>query len=379
MLYLLIALLLAQAQPAPPTPATALSGPKVPASTPRARALFDEARNNIPRVPSQPETPFQIDTRALTQATLFLELAKAEAAAFPDQAAEDAEHAFGLAQSFEGRASDIDALTTASGDATAKMRAATGWMTKGRLEPDVIRVLVASNHDARARELARTGDYTHAELYDPIIRAASIAGLAALANECRSTDGSYPYGAIADRARTATDENAKQALLAAAYRAAASETTYEGRGRAQTLLQRSWDLPPADMVSRTLMDMLNGMIAQPATAPVRNVHDSEIYAPMILELLANVDAARAAQVATEHPDWERARKTPGRTPGNPINGTGGVLRPANPPPAPPLRPNGILPRLPEAEFDRMLAQAREQPVTQDKIQRLIVLGYSLLP
>ena len=364
---------------APPTPATALSGPKVPESPSRARALFDEARNAIARVPSQPDTPFPIDTRPLTRATLFVELSKAEAAAFPEQAAEDAERGFALAQSFEGTAADLDNITSGLGDVAARLRAAPGWMAKSRIEPDAVRVLVAANHAARARELARSGDFTHATLYEPIIRIAPGATLLTLANECRSSDGSYPYSALADRARMMTDDSERRELLVSAYRTAASETTYPNRAAAQALLQRTWDLLPPDVVARTLMDTLNAIIAQPANVPIRNVPDTEMFGPWILELLGNVDAVLAARVASEHPEWDAARRTPGRTPGNPAGGPGGPFRPAAPPPPALLRPNGILPRLPEAEFERLLAQAREEPVTQDKIQRLIGLGYSLLP
>lgn len=102
----------------------------------------------------------------------------------------------------------------------------------------------------------------------------------------------------------------------------------------------------------------------------------------LLEVMNALDPQRAAALAVDHPDWEAARKTPGRTPGNPVgrSAVGGVpmssLPSGMPPPVPPPVPVAA-PASP-ADFERDLQAARALPDGAARVIRFMQLAESLL-
>ena len=97
--------------------------------------------------------------------------------------------------------------------------------------------------------------------------------------------------------------------------------------------------------------------------------------PWILEVMSAVDQQRAAALAGDHPDWETARKIPGRTPGNPVVRSPTVGSTMAPP------PSGVSPAAAPAtpaDIERDLQAARALPEGSARVMKLVQLAESLL-
>ena len=342
----------------------------------RARALFLEAREAIDVVsPSSEPLGLVGDARSSTQAILLIELAKAEASAFPDIAADDAAAAFALSRAMPGRISDLRQPTPQD---PAQRRNITGWMLKAQLQPDAIKVLVHARQIERALQLAHDSDVSRADLFDPIVRAVPEDQILRLADESRALDGTYPYIAIADRARGASSESVRRSLIERAYATVAAETEFKQRSMALSLVSRTYDLVPPDLAFSTLAELLQQMLTHPSQSPVL---DRDLLGPEILAIMMAVDPQRAASVAVAHPGWDAARKIPGKTSLNPIGGPGPGVVPRNalPPPRPPPRPSARpLDPMTETEFEQALTAARSMPPVDARAAKLTALGYLML-
>ena len=198
----------------------------------------------------------------------------------------------------------------------------------------------------RALELARTADIDRSDLYDQIIRNVSAERALELADECRTGDGTYPFAAVADIARAfqAGLPSLSSALLERGYSLFGSLRDQKHRSLAMMFVQRTYDMVPPATALGALDRLVQDLIAAPQTGSVNGRTEADTLGPWILEVMNAVDTQRAAALAVDHPDWEAARKIPGRTPGNPIgrSAVGGVLMsslPAHvPPPVPPPAP-----------------------------------------
>jgi hypothetical protein len=345
----------------------------------RAADLFREARQAIDNVidGGSPGLLPEPDAGAHARAGLWIALALAEAEAFPAAAADDAARALAVVRLLPGTARDA---TPARMSDAAGRAAALGWMAKAQIEPEAIRIIVFAHQVPRAIEIARRADIECADAFLPILRDVPLDQVLPLAAGCRSADGSYPYVSIADRARGAADAAARHALLDPAYAAAASETGFKARSLALGLIERTYDLMPREAVARALGDLMRAMIDRPALAGDGTLTDRDMFGPRILELMLAVDRAQAAAIAADHPEWEAARRIPGRTAGNPIGGPGpGVrLRPAASPPPPPPRPPAPPQRLDAAGFETSLAEIRAKPASPERVRQLIALAYTLV-
>jgi TonB family protein len=362
-----------------PGPGTTTRGTPTAATVERARALFLEAREAIDVVnPSSQPLGLVGDARPSTQASLLIELAKAEAVAFPEIAADDAARAFALSLTMPGRFRDLRQPTPQD---PALRRNVSGWMLKAQLQPDAIKVLVHARQIERALQLARDSDLDRADLFDAIIRAVPEDQILPLAAESRALDGTYPYVAIADRARGASSESVRRALLERAYSTIAAEMDFKQRSMALSLVSRTYDLVPPDLAFSTLADLMTQMLTRPSQNPGSPAFDRDIFGPEMLAVMMVVDPQRAASVAADHPDWDAARKTPGKTSLNPIGGPGPgvVLRNALPPSPPPPRPLARpLDPMTQAEFEQALTTARSMPPEDARVAKLTALGYLML-
>src|SRR5439155_1703935 len=101
---------------------------------------------------------------------------------------------FGMFLSLPGGGPNVDLQPPVTPEKLARMG-------KMQAEPEAIRILLAAGRSERALELARTADIDRSDLYDPIVRNAPAARVLELADECRAGDGTYPFVAVADRAR----------------------------------------------------------------------------------------------------------------------------------------------------------------------------------
>jgi hypothetical protein len=327
----------------------------------RAAELFREARELIPSLSTPRSSPDNDDATVQLQARAWLELAIAQADRYPDLAVADARRAFELGRTLPGRIADV---TTAG-----RQREALGWIAKATLEPEVIQLLVHLKRQSLALDLAREGTIDCDTLYDAIVRETPLERGLALADECRARDGTYPYIAIAFRARTAAEGT--QALLEPVYRMIASEKEFKSRSLALTFVSTTWDLVPSAVVAGTLDDLLPRLSRQPSPPGGRSEWD--LFGPEILELMTAVDVKRAEAMAVEYPDLEAARHIPGRTRANPLNGSGG-LRPGTPTALSPPRPRTRLAPMTDSAFEAAVKQARALP-PEDRVMRLVALGY----
>jgi hypothetical protein len=233
----------------------------------------------------------------------------------------------------------------------------------------------------RALQLAHDSDVSRADLFDPIVRAVPEDQILRLADESHALDGTYPYIAIADRARGASSESLRRSLIEHAYATVAAETEFKQRSLALSLVSRTYDLVPSDLAFSTLADLLQQMLTHPSQNPASPVLDRDLLGPEILAVMMAVDPQRAASVAVAHPDWDAARKIPGKTSLNPIGGPGPgvVLRNALPPPRPPPRPSARpLDPMTETEFEQALTAARSMPPVDARVAKLTALGYLIL-
>jgi hypothetical protein len=345
----------------------------------RAGALFREAREAIDAFEPTPGTgAFRPNTKAAIQAMLLIELAKSAATAFPDAAAEDAARAFMLARALPGRFRDLDLATPQDPASRSDMASR---ILKTQLHLDAIKLLVYVRQADRALQLARDSDVDRADLFDAIVRAAPENQILTLAAECRAADGSYPYVAIADRARRASSESVRKDLLERAYSTVAAETEFKQRSMALSLVSRTYDLVSPELAFGTLADLMQHMLTRPSQNPGSPVLDRDVFGPEILAVMMAVDPQRAASVAADHRDWDAARKIPGKTSLNPIGGPGpgATLRNAPLPPAPAPRPSSRrLDPMTQAEFEQALAAARSMPPEDARVAKLTALGYLLL-
>src|SRR5205823_2646060 len=123
----------------------------------------------------------------------------------------------------------------------------------------------------------------HSDVYTPIVLSAPAGQIRALAAECRASDGSYPYVAVAARIRgLAAGDSRRQILLEEAYAAVPSEGTFKDRSLALTFIERTYDLVSAELAAATAEALLAAMIAAPAFNGTRT--DGDMFGPTILEL-----------------------------------------------------------------------------------------------
>jgi hypothetical protein len=135
-------------------------------------------------------------------------------------------------------------------------------------------------------------------------------------------------------------------------------------------------VPPA-MALGALERLVQDLSTAPPAASVNGRSEAVVLGPWILEVMSAVDQQRAAALAGDHPDWEAARKIPGRTPGNPVGRSpivGTTMAP---------RPSGISPAAPAArqgapDFERDLQAARALPEGSARVMKLVQLAESLL-
>jgi hypothetical protein len=327
---------------------------------------------------------------------MLLELARRELKAFPEQAADDAEAAFGMLLSLPGGGPNVDVQ---SPPATAEKLSRMG---KLQGEPEAIRVLLAAGRAdirgelggyaldrersawrRRAREralaLARTADIDRADLYDQIIREEPAERALELADECRAADGTYPFAAVADVARVLQAGLAQHSspLLERAYSLVGGLRDEKSRSLAMLFIQKTHDMVPPAMALGALERLVQDLPPASPAASVDGRSEADILGPWILEVMNAVDPQRAAALATAHADWEKARTIPGRTPGNPVGRfpIGGIPRAAWPP--------GVSPAAPAArpgppDFERDLLEARALPEGSARAMRLVQLAESLL-
>jgi hypothetical protein len=102
-----------------------------------------------------------------------------------------------------------------------------------------------------------------------------------------------------------------------------------------------------------------------------------VIGPWILEVMNAVDPKRAAALAVDHRGWEAARKTPGRTPGNPVAASPvvGITVALPPSGVPPVAPAA---RQAPLDFERDLQAARALPEGSARVMKLMQLAESLL-
>ena len=348
----------------PPPPADALE---------RAAALFAEARTAIQSggfgeaSPSMPAPWGQQYVRA----GMLIELARREQKAFPDQAADDAERAFGMFLSLPGGGPNVDMQPPVTPEKLARMG-------KMQAEPEVIRILLAAGRKERALELARTADIDRSDLYDQIIRNLQAERALELADECRAGDGTYPFAAVADVARAvqARLPRLSSALLEKEYSLAGGLRDAKSRALAMMFIEKTHDMVSPAMALGALERLVQDLSTAPPAASVNSRSEANVLGPWILEVMSAVDQQRAAALAVDHPDWEAARKIPGRTPGNPV-GRSPIVGIAMAPP-----PLGVSPAAAPAtwaDFERDLQAARALPDGSARVMKLLQLGEWLLP
>ena len=346
----------------PPPPADALE---------RAAALFAEARTAIQNggfreASSSIPAPWG---QQYVRAGLLMELARREQKAFPDQAADDAERAFGMFLSLPGGGPNLDLQPPATPEKLARMG-------KMQAEPEAIRILVAAGRKERALELARTADIDRSDLYDQIIRNVQAERALELADECRAGDGTYPFAAVADVARAVQGlPRLSSALLEKGYSLVGSQRDAKSRSRAMMFIQKTFDIVPPAMALGALERLVQDVSTAPPTASVNGRSEADVLGPWILEVMSAVNQHRAAALANDHPDWEAARKIPGRTPGNPV----GRPPSAGTAMAPP--PSNVSPATTPArseDFERDLQTARALPDGSARVIKLMQLAESLL-
>jgi TonB family protein len=373
----------------PPPPADALE---------RAAALFGEARTLIQsatfdQASSSASAPW---SRQYAQAGMLLELARRELKAFPDQAADDAEAAFGMLLSLPGGGPNVDLHPP---PATAEKLARMGKMQG---EPEAIRVLLAAGRVdirgelggyaldrerfarrrravERALGLARTADIDRSDLYDQIIREERAERALELADECRAADGTYPFAAVADVARTlqAGFPQHSSALLERAYSLVGGLRDEKSRSLAMLFIQKTHDMVSPAMALGALDRLVQDLPTAPPAASVDGRGEADILGPWILEVMNAVDPQSAAVLVVAHADWEAARTVRGRTPGNAVGRfpIGGIPRPPWPPGVPPAAPAA---RPGPSDFERDLLEARALPESSARAMRLVQLAESLL-
>ena len=338
----------------------------------RAAALFSEARTAIQRggfreaSSSMPAPWGQLYVRG----GLLIELARSELKAFPDQAADDAHTAFGIFLSLPGGGPNVDLRPPVTPEKLARMG-------KMQAEPEAIRILLAAGRRDRALELARTADIDRSDLYDQIIRNGPIDRALELADECRAGDGTYPFAAVADvaRAAQAAVPRLSSALLEKAYALAADLRGEKSRSLAMMFIQKTYDMVPPVMALGALERLVQDLSTAPPAASVNGRSEADVLGPWILEVMSAVDQQRAAALAGDHPDWEAARKIPGRTPGNPVVRSPIVGITMAPP------PSGVSPAAASAtpaDFERDLQAAHALPEGSAHVMRLVQLAKSLL-
>jgi hypothetical protein len=303
------------------------------------------------------------------QAGLLMELARREQKAFPDQAANDVERAFGMFLSLPGGGPNVNLQPPVTPEKLARMG-------KMQAEPEAIRILVAAGRKERALELARTADIDRSDLYDPIIRGEPAERALELADECRAGDGTYPFAAVADIARAlASRPQLRSVLLEKAYSLVGGPGDAKSRSLAMMLVQRTYDLVPAAMAVGALDRLVRELAAAPSTGSVNGRSEADMLGPWILEVMNAVDPQRAAAIAVDRPDWAAAGKIPGATPGNPVrrSSAGGVLMAPLPAdvPGPPAPPSS-------ADLERDLQAARALPDGSARVMKLMQLAESLL-
>jgi hypothetical protein len=348
----------------PPPPADALE---------RAAALFAEARTAIQSGgfgEASPSMPAPWGQRYV-RAGMLIELARREQKAFPDQAADDAERAFGMFLSLPGGGPNVDMQPPVTPEKLARMG-------KMQAEPEVIRILLAAGRKERALELARTADIDRSDLYDQIIRNLQAERALELADECRAGDGTYPFAAIADVARAvqARLPRLSSALLEKGYSLAGGLRDAKSRALAMMFIEKTHDMVSPAMALGALERLVQDLSTAPPAASVNSRSEANVLGPWILEVMSAVDQQRAAALAVDHPDWEAARKIPGRTPGNPV-GRSPIVGIAMAPP-----PLGVSPAAAPAtwaDFERDLQAARALPDGSARVMKLLQLGEWLLP
>ena len=342
----------------PPLPADALE---------RAAALFTEARTAIQsggfrEASSSMPTPWG---QQYVRGGLLIELARRELKAFADQAADDADTAFGMFLSLPGGGPNVDLQPPATPEKLARMGKMQG-------EPEAIRILLAAGRRDRALELARTADIDRSDLYDQIIRNLPAERALELADECRAGDGTYPFAAIADVARAA------QRAPATALRAARKRVLARRQSARREITVAGDDVHPENVRHRVARHgpwrartARPDLSTAPPAASVNGRSEADVLGPWILEVMSAVDQQRAAALAGDHPDWEAARKIPGRTPGNPVGRSPMVgiamaprleLSPAAP------QPQGA------PDFERDLQAARALPEGSARVMKLMQLA-----
>jgi hypothetical protein len=367
---------------AAPTPANA-QVPISAAARKRAAELFGEVRQAITRFGAAPDVlPANFSADA-AQAAMLTDLARHQATAFPDAAADAADQAFQLVRRIPG---GDDLIFDQARRDPALMPIAIGRSLKMQLEPELIRLLVQLKRGPRALGLARQADIDHADLYNLIIVSAPPDQILALAAECRAADGTYPYAALGSAALSTTDPERRR-ILEAGYAALASETTFKYRSLALMFARQTATSVPAELAAGALQRLLQGMVERPTRQPGGQSTDAEQFGPSLLELMSTLDPQRSARIAADHPDWDAARKTPGRTPGNPIGRPPGspVIRPPvqsnviTRPPQPAAAPPPALPPDVQAistlaEFDRAVEAARALSPLSARISKLTSLA-----
>jgi len=338
----------------------------------RAEALFAEARTAIQSggfgepSPSMPAPWGQEYVRA----GMLMELARREQKAFPDHAADDAEKAFGMFLSLPGGGPNVDLQPPATPEKLA-------WMGKMQAEPEAIRIVLAAGRRDRALELARTADIDRSILYDQIIRNGRIDGALELADECRAADGTYPFAAVADAARALQGRlpQRSSALLERAYSLVSTPGDQKSRSLAMMFIQRTYDMVPRAMALGALDALVQNLSTALPPASGNGRSEADVLGPWILEVMSAVDRQRAAALAGDHPDWEAARRVPGRTPGNPV-GRSPMAGVATAPP-PSIVPPAAALATPK-DFERDLRAARALPDGSARILKLMQLAESLV-
>jgi hypothetical protein len=340
----------------------------------RAAALFAEARTAIQRggfreASSSMPAPWG---QQYVRGGLLIELARRELKAFPNQAADDADTAFGMFLILPGGGPNVDLQPPVTPEKLARMG-------KMQAEPEAIRILLAAGRRDRALELARTADIDRSNLYDQVIRNGPIDRALELADECRAGDGTYPFAAVADVARAAQAglPRLSSALLEKGYAVAGDLRDQKSRSMAIMFIQKTYDMVPPVMALRALERLAQDLSTAPPAASVNARSEADVLGPWILEVMSAVDRQRAAALAGDHPDWEAARNIPGRTPGNPVGRSpiGGGAIPPRPPGVPPAAPAA---RQGPPDFERDLQAARALPEDSARVMRLMQLAESLL-
>jgi TonB family protein len=331
----------------------------------RAAMIFQDVRDSIDRLgPSR--SSFGIDATANYSASLFLELAKAEGPAFPNLAADDATRAFRIAQTIPGSKSDVEDRQSNDRDVVS---VALRWKDKTRIERSAIIVMVAVTATDRAVALARTGDIARNELYDALVLVVPAGQAVALANECRSSDGTYPYAGIAQRARMLGPLG--EPLVRAGIAASESESSFAGRSDGVDFLQRTYDLVPPPIAIRALLGAVDRMLARPSIVPGRGGPDYLSLGPKVISILRAIDPNASNALAKAHPDWGPS-SPPATNQPPPFLDRGQSLSLVIPPPMKRLA------RMSASEFERTLSETRKAALSTRSLETLIALGYMLV-